>query len=494
MRHRAATPRHSHSTGEHSRRGRRSRVALTSLLACLALAIALAPAELAGAPESASQTDLQSASQYRPWWAEWFSSPRITAREGRAVDAHPGKNRLGRPTPGKASSSAPPPTADSSAGNVTGGTTPQAPSSTPDADEDPGTGAATPDTDTTAAGDQPAASTPRPSGGSGGGSSEGILLSRAELMALPTSGPAWAAIMARVQQPYGGSYTLGTRDDANKDVLAHALAGARLDNAGYKQFVRDKIERIISGPRNSGDLLATLRQLQTYVISADLVDLASFDPALDARFRPWLAAEVRFSYSGGGGGGSVISNHDKKPNNYGTHAGSTRIAAAIYLGDDTELQAARDVWYGWATGDPAYSHPTRKWTGTTWQCDPNRPAGINGASCSRDGHSLDGVIPEDQVRCGEYSWGPCATNYIHGATDGMTLSFWMLDRQGEDPWTWGNQAALRQMQWKFANGQAPYSGFRWQIPVIESAYGVDLPGNAPTATSTNFGFADWWAQ
>ena len=61
----------------------------------------------------------------------------------------------------------------------------------------------------------------------------------------------------------------------------------------------------------------------------------------------------------------------------------------------------------------------------------------------------------------------------------MTLSFWMLARQGEDPWAWGNQAALRQMQWKYANGQAPYSGFRWQIPVIEDAYGIDLPGNDP---------------
>jgi hypothetical protein len=30
--------------------------------------------------------------------------------------------------------------------------------------------------------------------------------------------------------------------------------------------------------------------------------------------------------------------------------------------------------------------------------------------------------------------------------------------------------------------------------VIEKAYGIDLGGNTPTATSTNFGFADWWAK
>jgi hypothetical protein len=76
----------------------------------------------------------------------------------------------------------------------------------------------------------------------------------------------------------------------------------------------------------------------------------------------------------------------------------------------------------------------------------------------------------------------------------MTLAFWMLSRQGEDPWAWGDRAALRQMEWKYEVDQAPYEGFRWQIPVIEAAYDIDLEGNDPGAMSTNFGFADWWAR
>ncbi|WP_170182632.1 hypothetical protein [Blastococcus colisei] len=472
----------------------------------MALAVVLAPPGLLGGRDAVTQGGLESASHFRTWWwAEWFSKSTTDSLRGRAVKATPVEARgTARKAAGQRVSSS---AATSSsrraddARETARSTTATAPSTAGGARK---TGSADPTRGPAPTAEQGAdsvGSAPATAGSArtglartGSSSSEGILLSPAELMALPTSGPGWDAIMARVAKPYGGSYTLGTREDANKDVLAHALAGARLDNDAYKGFVRDKVERIMTAPRNDGDLLATLRQLQTYVVSADLIDLASFDPALDARFRTWLAAEVRFSYSGGGGGGSVISNHDKKPNNYGTHAGATRVAAAIYLGDDAELQAARDVWYGWATGDPAYSHTTRKWTGTSWQCDPNRPAGINGAGCARDGQSLDGVIPEDQVRCGEFSRTPCETNYIHGATDGMTLAFWMLARQGEDPWAWGDHAALRQMQWKYANGQAPYSGFRWQIPVIEAAYGVDFAGNTADATSTNFGFADWWAQ
>lgn len=312
-------------------------------------------------------------------------------------------------------------------------------------------------------------------------------------MALPVRGDAWRAIMARVEDPRGGAYRLGARDDSNTDVLAYALAGARLGDDTMKRFVRDKIERVISLPRNADDILATLRNLQTYVISADLIGLETFDPALDARFRVWLAAEIRAPYAGGGGGGSVVSVHRTRTNNFGTHAGASRLAAALYLGDEAEFRAARDVWYGWTTGDPEYVPETAVWSGTDWQCEPGRPRGINAAGCTRDGHSIDGVLPEDQRRCGEFRWPPCSTGYVHGAADGLLLSFWMLARHGEDPWAWGEQAALRQMRWKYETGQPPDEGFRWQIPVIEAAYGIDLPGNDPTATSTSIGFADWWA-
>jgi hypothetical protein len=312
-------------------------------------------------------------------------------------------------------------------------------------------------------------------------------------MALPTSGSGWDAIMARVNNPAGGAYEMGVRDDSNTDVLAYALAGARLDNAGYKAFVADKIQHMMSAGRNLNDVLAMLRNLSAYIISADLIDLKQLNPALDAQFRTWLTTQLTVDYAGGGGGGSVVSTQERKPNNFGTHAGADRVAAALYLGDTAELQAAADIWYGWATGDPAHLPPGMHWTGTSWQCDPARPAGIDAVGCSRDGLSLNGAVPEDQARCGEFSPTPCATNYIHGATDGMTLAFWLLSHHGFDAWNWGDRAALRQMQWKYSVGQPPYDGYRWQIPVIESVYGVTLSGNEPSATSTNFGFADWWA-
>ncbi len=324
----------------------------------------------------------------------------------------------------------------------------------------------------------------------------GILLAPAELAALPTSGPAWDALLKRADTPSGDAQKLATRGDFNKDVLANALVGARLNDTARKAFVRDSIRTVITAPRNVNDVLGTLRHLQTYVVAADLIQLSSFDPTFDAQFRTYLYAEIRFNYSGGGGGGSVISIHKKKANNFGTHAGATRVVADVYLGDTVDLADATKVWEGWATGDPALQDPTRKWVGTNWQADPTRQSGINVAGWTRDGHDFGGILPEDQTRCGEYTgaWPPCATNYVHGATDGMTLAFWVLARRGYPSWQWGAQAALRQYQWKLSVRQPAYSGYRWQIPVLNKVYSTTFGDADPAANSTNMGYAAWWTQ
>lgn len=327
-----------------------------------------------------------------------------------------------------------------------------------------------------------------------GTTTDGVFISATELAALPASGDAWLAVLARADNLSGDPANVSVRGNHNIDVLANALIGARLDDPTRKEWVRDQLVAITQAARDNNDVLATLRQLQTYVIAADVVRLAGLDPDFDAQFRIWLDTERHHDYAGGGGGGSVISTHDRKPNNFGTHAGASRVAAAIYLGDSVDLDAAANVWKGWASGDPALIPDGYRWTGTTWQADPDRPAGINAAGATRDGNRLDGVIPEDQERCGEYGWPPCATNYIHGAADGMLAAFHMLSRRGYDAWGWGERAALRQYEWKYEVGQPPYveyDEFRWQIPLVNHAYDTSFDGADPAATGKNFAFAAW---
>lgn len=341
----------------------------------------------------------------------------------------------------------------------------------------------TPMTTGSFAGPGPAATTSVESGG--------LLMSHEALRALPTSGPAWEALLARAGAPSGDPANVSVKGEHNIDVLANALVGARLDDVRRKAYVRDELRKVTQAVRDPEDVLATLRHLQTYVIAADVIQLATFDPGFDADFRRWLDTERRVEYRGGGGGGSVISVHERKPNNFGTHAGASRVAAAAYLGDAFDLARAAEVWRGWATGDLSVLRDGYRWSGTDWQAEPSQPIGINRLGAVRDGHRLDGVIPEDQERCGEFSWPPCETNYVHGVADGMLVAFALLARQGYDAWGWGDRAALRQYEWKYEVGQPPGGEFRWAIPIVNHAYGTDFTGADPAATGKNLAFASW---
>jgi hypothetical protein len=337
---------------------------------------------------------------------------------------------------------------------------------------------------------------------------QGILLSPAEIAALPASGTEWTAIADRYAAPYGGAYAMGIRDDSNKDALVAALYGARMSDSTAKGTARDMINTMMGNGRDDTDVLATLRNISAYILAADLIDLATFDATTDAAFRSWLTTELSHPYTGGGGGGSILSIADYKANNFGTHANCDRLIAGLYLDDPTMYTDARNVWYGWLTGDPAFIPDPRNWTGTNWQADYLGTAryGINPAGATRDTHDFGGIIPEDMTRQGEYtgawppytgSWPPPTgggQNYIHGATDGATLACWIMHRQGEDAWNWGDQAMLRQMQFKYSVSQTPYSGFMWQTSVINNVYGQTFADVDPTATSTNVGYGAWWSM
>ena len=51
---------------------------------------------------------------------------------------------------------------------------------------------------------------------------------------------------------------------------------------------RDAIEAAMGTEANADQAVGPCRNLVSYVFTADLIDLASFDPALDATFRGWI--------------------------------------------------------------------------------------------------------------------------------------------------------------------------------------------------------------
>ena len=131
-------------------------------------------------------------------------------------------------------------------------------------------------------------------------------------------------------------------------------------------------------------------------------------------------------------------------------------------------------------------------TDLSWQCDPTRPVAVNPQGCLKHGHAIDGVLPDDQRRCGAFQWPPCRTNYAWEALQGMLVQAVILSRAGYDVWNWGNQAILRAVTWLYNEARYPAEGDdTWQLHLINFYYGTHFPAPIPARPGKNMGWTDW---
>ena len=255
----------------------------------------------------------------------------------------------------------------------------------------------------------------------------GIVVSSSELRALPMSGAAWDALKRAADAPAGAPNLADLNQDTNVLVLAKALVYARTGTPAYRAEVISAL-RSVMGTEAGGETLALGRELAAYVIAADLIGLRAADPALDATFRAWLTQVLDRRLTDGN---SLTETHERRPNNWGTHAGASRAAAAAYLGDGAELARVATVFRGWLGERSAYAGFS--YGDVSWQSNPSQPVGINPPGATIAGHSVDGVLPDDQRRTGGFAWPPPCGNYPHGALDGALLTAEILSRRATRP-------------------------------------------------------------
>lgn len=326
-----------------------------------------------------------------------------------------------------------------------------------------------------------ATAVPPPSGGS-----VGMWISAAELASRPMSGAAWGRVKAAADGSLGTPKISDQDSKHDTNTLAVALVYARTGDTFYRSKAADAIMAAI-GTEQGGRVLALGRNLVSYVIAADLIGLKTYDAGKDAQFRSWLSA-VRTS--GMTECEHLIACHSRRPNNWGTHAGASRIAADIYLGDKTDLDQAARVYEGWLGNRNRYAGFS--YGDLSWQADPSQPVGINPKGAKRDGHSIDGVMPDDQRRGGGYTYPFPCENYSWEGSQGMVVALHLLHRAGYDAWNWSDKAALRSVDWQYNvnNSCAAQGDDTWQIYLINRAYGSNFPVGAAN-TGKNMGWTDW---
>src|SRR3990172_8188734 len=230
----------------------------------------------------------------------------------------------------------------------------------------------------------------------------GIWISQSELMALPTSGAAWNNVKSAADQSCG-TPDLSNQDQSNNVcILAKALVFARTGQSSYRSDAIAALSAIVNSGTYNGRALALGRELAAYVIAADLIGLKNFDVALDTSFRAKIRSLLTTPTDGGPG--SLIECDEERPNNWGMHCGASRAAVAAYLGDTTALARVAQVFKGWLGDRSSYSGFS--YGELDWQCNSSAPVGINPTGCMNSGHSIDGVLPDDERRAGGFTWPP----------------------------------------------------------------------------------------
>jgi hypothetical protein len=192
-------------------------------------------------------------------------------------------------------------------------------------------------------------------------------------------------------------------------------------------------------------------------------------------------------------------------------AGASRVAAAAYLHDEKDLARAAKVMKGWLGDRSAYPGIPGPLFGPddfgkgfragggeddlSWQADPVRPRGVNPEGATKEGHSIDGALPDDMRRGGPFQWPPVYTQYPREALSGFVALAEVLYRQGYNVYAWEDQALLRAARFLFELEQQFPEEEWWEpgVPVywvINDRYGTSFPVGENTV-QRNVGWTDW---
>jgi hypothetical protein len=317
----------------------------------------------------------------------------------------------------------------------------------------------------------------------------GIWMSYEEIAKLPMSGKPWSNVKAAADGWVGTPKVSDQDSKHDVNTLAIALVYARTANPAYRTKAAAAIMSVI-GTEAGGRTLALSRNLVSYVIAADLIDLRSFDAAQDTKFRAWLTALRNEKLDGK----TLISTHEIRPNNWGTHAGASRIAVDMYLGDAVDLERAARVFKGWLGDRTAYAG--FDYGDISWQADPKKPVGVNPVGAMKDGHSIDGALPDDMRRGCSFKWKPCTTGYAWEAMQGAVVEAALLERAGYDAWNWGDKGMARAATFLFKLNQEVGGDWwatgddSWQPWILNKAYKANFPTSA-AKPGKNMAWTDW---
>ncbi len=317
-----------------------------------------------------------------------------------------------------------------------------------------------------------------------------IWISPAEIAALPTSGTAWEKLKSAATGDLG-TVNLGDNTSTHDtNILALAYYAVRLSSPADKARVAQEISTVPGSSRTRA--LEFCRNITDYVIAADVIDLKTVNPTVDANFRSYIRnwVFVDNSLSGHSGGDGVHGTAEKSANNWGGMCRASYAVTARYLGDSTALDNVTK-WHKGFLGDRAtYSGLTH--SSSSWHADSSAPRGINSKGATIAGNNVDGVLPEDQRRTGEYAWPAPKGSYPWEGMQGALLTDVVLQRAGKITPNYQDSAMVRAYNWLYTVNGNPASGDdNYQMWIVNKVYGTTYPTQVGVAPGKNMAWTDW---
>jgi hypothetical protein len=325
------------------------------------------------------------------------------------------------------------------------------------------------------------------------GASSGIWISQTEIMKLPTNGTPWNNVKNAAYANWGSS-CLDYLDCLHDTyTLAGALVYVRTGDQALRTKVIDGIHSAMRS--NLYRTLELARNLQCYVIAADLIDY--HDPS----FESWLDSVIHKTLPGRGGFDTVWDGAIGDSTNWGNHQRAASIAVYLYLHDSSKLAQLANTYKEYI-GLPVASTPL-VYDPTNWIADQNNKAGVNRKGAMIEGKVVSGVLPEDWRRGTEFQWPPAITGYMWEGMQGFVVSSVLLQRAGLVSFTSGDNAVVRAMNMLYGQGEAannspvfnnPPSGDDQWIPWVVNYYGGTSYSIGITSPGKNMGWTDWTHQ
>ncbi len=334
---------------------------------------------------------------------------------------------------------------------------------------------------------------------------DGVLVSNAELMALPTSGAAWNAVLKVAKNSLGIPNLSDMNSSHDLKLVGCALAAVRLNDLALKTKAHKALDAAI-GTEENIRWLELGRNLGGYVVAADVLDIRS-GPVFE-----WLKSFMtkQHPHNNSGVPETIQENAWSSGSNASTQMGWVHAALSVYLKDQAQLE------WGWMAFRRYVGDRTSTWkmgTEAAWQAIPADGVGIQNAGATKNGINIDGAIGNDMIRSNPVPVANLVytadSQYSWVGLNGAVLAAEIFFRQGYPAYEVANKALLRAATYLHNLAQKNKGWYdtstRKDVKfLINKRYGVNFPQlpdptNAgkfltlalPVGANGLVGFTDW---